>query len=201
MAGRTGYTALTNASPMAGPSQITGVYSFFDSLIGEERNTVALLPSSGNWVGRTIYVRADRTPRVWNGTGWESIGRLRSTDYATGATDGKTLNPGTEYNITFIGKTLPLGGDAMVTASVNIWNNGVNAAGNLSILLGTAIVHSRRWHTHSKASAQMVPSTIAADFVVPASSTGQAIQFLVSSDSSSAGGVELWDAEMKVSIL
>jgi len=201
MAGRTGYTALSNSSPMAGPTQINAVSSWFDTLVGEERATVAALPSSGNWVGRTIYVRADRSQRVWSGSGWEIVGRIRSTDYMIGATDGRVINPGTDFNLGFISKTLPLGGDALVTASVNIWNNGNNAAGQLSILLGTTIVRSRRWHTHAKATGQMTGYTVAADFAVPASSSGQAIQFVVASDSNSGAGVEVWDAEMKVSIL
>lgn len=63
MAGRTGYTAITNASAMLGPAQITGVYEHFDDLVGESVASAASLPSSGNWVGRTVL--AEDTGIQW----------------------------------------------------------------------------------------------------------------------------------------
>lgn len=54
MAGRTGYTPITNADPMLGPEQITEVYEHFDPLIGESRASAGALPTSGNWLGRII---------------------------------------------------------------------------------------------------------------------------------------------------
>lgn len=54
MAGRTGYTPITNASPMLGPDQVTDVYEHFDPLVGESRATAAGLPATGNWLGRQI---------------------------------------------------------------------------------------------------------------------------------------------------
>lgn len=55
MTGRTDYTEVTNGSPMLGPEQITAVYEHFDPLVGESVAAVASLPSSGNWVGRTVF--------------------------------------------------------------------------------------------------------------------------------------------------
>ena len=54
MAGRTGYTAVDNSSPMLGPDQITDVYKHYDALVGESRPTAADLPATGNWLGRQI---------------------------------------------------------------------------------------------------------------------------------------------------
>lgn len=73
MAGRTGYTAITNASAMQGPAQMTDIYKHFDALVGESRATVAELPITGNWAGRVIYCLDDKTLRLWDGAQWVVI--------------------------------------------------------------------------------------------------------------------------------
>jgi hypothetical protein len=83
MAGRTGYTPITNASPMQGPAQITKVYEWFDPLIGESRPTVSALPTTGNFLGRTIYVADQRTPYVWDGTTWQAFDSHTDARYRT----------------------------------------------------------------------------------------------------------------------
>lgn len=60
-----GYTELTNASAMSGPEQINAAERFVEDLIGETAATIASLPSSGNWLGRTIAVGGRL--HVWNG--------------------------------------------------------------------------------------------------------------------------------------
>lgn len=54
MAGKTGYTEVTNAMPPEGPDQINDVYEHFDALTGETVTTASNLPASGNWLNRTI---------------------------------------------------------------------------------------------------------------------------------------------------
>lgn len=56
MTGRTGYTEFDNGLPPEGPDQMNTIFEHFDPLIGESVATASALPSSGNWVGRTIHV-------------------------------------------------------------------------------------------------------------------------------------------------
>lgn len=70
MAGRTGYTPITNASAMLGPEQITAVYEHFDPLVDGSRLDATGLPSTGNWQGRTLFLEDTKTVVVWNGSAW-----------------------------------------------------------------------------------------------------------------------------------
>lgn len=70
MAGRTGYTPITNASAMLGPAQITAVYEHFDPLVDGSRLDATGLPSTGNWQGRTLFLEDTKTVAVWNGSAW-----------------------------------------------------------------------------------------------------------------------------------
>lgn len=70
MAGRTGYTPITNASAMLGPAQITAVYEHFDPLVDGSRLDSTGLPSTGNWQGRTLFLEDTKTVAVWNGSAW-----------------------------------------------------------------------------------------------------------------------------------
>lgn len=70
MAGRTGYTPITNASAMLGPDQITAVYEHFDPLVDGSRLDSTGLPSTGNWQGRTLFLEDTKTVVVWNGSAW-----------------------------------------------------------------------------------------------------------------------------------
>lgn len=73
MTGRTGYTAPTNDSPFTPPADITAVYEHFDPLVGSSVEAVTDLPSSGNWSGRTVFVSANGSIQVWNGTAWQVV--------------------------------------------------------------------------------------------------------------------------------
>mgnify|MGYP001205046780 CR=1 FL=1 len=70
MAGRTGYTPITNASAMLGPAQITAVYEHFDPLVDGSRLDATGLPSTGNWQGRTLFLEDTKTVVVWDGAAW-----------------------------------------------------------------------------------------------------------------------------------
>lgn len=70
MAGRTGYTPITNASAMLGPEQITAVYEHFDPLVDGSRLDATGLPSTGNWQGRTLFLEDTKTVVVWDGAAW-----------------------------------------------------------------------------------------------------------------------------------
>lgn len=70
MAGRTGYTPITNASAMLGPDQITAVYEHFDPLVDGSRLDATGLPSADNWQGRTLFLEDTKTVVVWNGAAW-----------------------------------------------------------------------------------------------------------------------------------
>jgi hypothetical protein len=49
---------------------MTDIYEHFDPLVGETRSTVAGLPGSGNWIGRTIYVQETKTVYVCTALPW-----------------------------------------------------------------------------------------------------------------------------------
>lgn len=78
MTGRTGYTAPTNSNAPDGPAQIAAVYAHFDARVDATLATVAELPASGNWTGRTIYVTEDRSSWVW-----DTIWRVRASKWIT----------------------------------------------------------------------------------------------------------------------
>jgi len=65
-----GFTQIANTDPPNGPSQINSAELFVENLIGEHVSTVSALPSTGNWVGRSIFVTALTEYRVWNGSAW-----------------------------------------------------------------------------------------------------------------------------------
>jgi hypothetical protein len=65
-----GFTQLAGTDAPNGPSQINAAELFVENLIGENVSTVSALPSSGNWVGRSIFVTGIGEFRVWNGSAW-----------------------------------------------------------------------------------------------------------------------------------
>jgi hypothetical protein len=65
-----GFTQIANSDAPNGPAQINGAELFVENLIGESVANVAALPSTGNWVGRSIFVVALAETRVWNGSTW-----------------------------------------------------------------------------------------------------------------------------------
>lgn len=93
MTGRTGYTGVANSDPMQGPAQIDDVYAWFDPLVGETEPTSASLPSTGNWIGRTIYVQDINTSRIWDGTEWAYEGLIAAvTTFGPGFTSNPAPN-------------------------------------------------------------------------------------------------------------
>jgi len=72
MAGKTGYTPISNGSPMEGPEQITDVYEHFDDLIDQVKANIAALPISGNWLGRRIIANDTKIVYRWNGAAWKA---------------------------------------------------------------------------------------------------------------------------------
>lgn len=83
-----GYTQIDNAGPMQGPQQINDAELFVENLIGENVTTVAALPASGNWPGRTISVGDPVTSiYVWATTGWVRTWSV-GTPYATASGRG-----------------------------------------------------------------------------------------------------------------
>lgn len=89
MAGKTGYTAISNGSAF-GFDQINGGFAHFDALIGETVATATSLPASGNWTGRTVFVQDVAGLSVWDGTKWvatrSDTGRVNVTSFGNGFT-------------------------------------------------------------------------------------------------------------------
>lgn len=83
MTGRTNYTEIANGSAMQGPAQITSVLEHFDPLIGETVTVPELLPLTGNWPGRTIYVQSTLCSYIWSGADWLRLaGKAGGTCFA-----------------------------------------------------------------------------------------------------------------------
>lgn len=80
-----GYTELTNASSMSGPEQINDAERFVEDLIGESKPTAANLPTSGNWIGRTITAADTGALYLWGASGWVRVWASGSTPYAMAA--------------------------------------------------------------------------------------------------------------------
>lgn len=51
-----GFTQVANTDPFATPSDINRAQLFLEDLVGDEASTASELPSSGNWVGRHVFV-------------------------------------------------------------------------------------------------------------------------------------------------
>lgn len=135
------------------------------------------------------------------GAAWRPHFRAQSVDYAIGVDSGAQVAAGASSSLCSISKTLPSGGWATVTASVAVpFLSGVNVAGSLSIRLGLTEIRRRRVHSHAKGFSSWSSPSVAADFLIPASASAQAISAWVSVDAGSGGSMEVWDAELKVAV-
>lgn len=164
MTGRTNYTGVSNGdAPNFGPD-ITDVYEHFDPLIGESVANVAALPASGNWVGRSIYVDADKSVRVLTAlpNTWMAVtapvysirtkNAAQSVATATWTTITFPLSEG-ESGITYSGGTftVPTAGIYYVSAQVGFAAVG-SPAGQRTIRLRTSSGLTRQ-------SPQMIPNS------------------------------------------
>lgn len=196
-----GYTQLANSAPFNGPAQINAAEAFVEGLVDATVATSGQLPTTGNWVGRTYYVSGDRSTWRYTGQGWAKLGRFQSVDYATGATTGAVLAPGGGEQHAGVVKTPNFGGDVFVSGSIHIWLPGGSAAGALSIRYGGTVLRSRRWHSHNKPTPQWLTVVVNADFSMSPTATASSINLYLSSDSTSGVSVEVWDAELKLTVI
>lgn len=72
-----GFTQILATEPPNGPDQINGAELFVENLIGESVDTVAHLPTSGSWIGRTV-IAEDTGVAYWNTDGLTGWVRLSS---------------------------------------------------------------------------------------------------------------------------
>lgn len=91
------------------------------NLIETSVANVASLPTSGNWVGRTILVTADNGQRVWTGSAWFPMGGLEVVAdvvaYGTGWSAADTL--GNKPRVRRIGNHCLLYGGARVASGAS----------------------------------------------------------------------------------
>jgi hypothetical protein len=59
-----GFTQVAGTDAPNGPDQINAAELFVENLIGESKPTASALPTSGNWVGRTVWVVDENNFRV-----------------------------------------------------------------------------------------------------------------------------------------
>lgn len=113
MTGYTNYTAPTNASTADFAEDLADVYAHFDPLVGEKVATDALLPASGNYVGRRIWVEDTARlkvcavlPSTWVDVGGPSNPRgrkghaIRTSSTSVNATGSTVDVPGLEVTFT-----------------------------------------------------------------------------------------------------
>jgi len=83
----TGWEDLTSASSFVPHSDINDSTHHAEDAFATTADAVADLPSSGNWVGRHVWVSSARTYYSWDGSSWvtagASITMLRSTTALT----------------------------------------------------------------------------------------------------------------------
>ncbi len=85
MADVTGGTPPTGASPFRPPEDYKAAYDHFGAPEMFSRPTVADLPSSGNWAGRTLTVADKGVVHVWNGS-WKPL--ISEAHQASGSAPG-----------------------------------------------------------------------------------------------------------------
>jgi hypothetical protein len=119
MTGRTGYTNPTNDNTFAPPADMTAVYEHFDPLIGETVATAADLPSSGNWVGRTITVVDTGFVYIWFSAGWKFMAGSAAADIATFSTGWTSMTGGHKARIRRQGNLVTLHGGILFGTNAN----------------------------------------------------------------------------------
>lgn len=97
MAGKTakGLPTVANTDAMIGPKQLTDLANGVDALLGETVATVGDLPFSDNWAARTIFVQADKSVRVWDGSAWRLMSTLGAQSLTSNVLYAATTNPAT----------------------------------------------------------------------------------------------------------
>lgn len=144
MTGRTGYTAVTNGDVPDFGTDITGVYEHFDDLVGESVADAASLPGSGNWTGRTIWVVADESHYVWNGTSWADQSVASSSLYAPLEPSGWEATGDIEVET--------VGGKKKTTISIilNRASSGVSVPSGSYLSVGAVIPTEARFATGNR---------------------------------------------------
>lgn len=119
MAGKTGYTGVSNGdAPDFGPD-ITDVYEHFDPLIGESAADASALPSSGNWAHREVMALDTKIVYRHDGSAWKAWD-----------------SPWISYSPTLTGVAIGTGGSALSTWVYKYVAGDVRIKGGL--ILGTS---------------------------------------------------------------
>jgi hypothetical protein len=140
MSGNTGYTAPTNDSTFAPPADIATVYTHFDPLIGETVATLADLPASGNWVGRTITVVDTLFVYVWSSTGWVFVAGSAAADIASFSTGWTSLTGGHKARVRRQGNLVTLHGGILFGTNANYNSMFTVPAGFAPATTGTQFI-------------------------------------------------------------
>lgn len=78
---------------------------------------VGNLPTSGNWYGRSVYVRSDKLMRVWNGSSWDYDGpKWTGVSYIAG-----TSSPGFGNDIAFLDTGVEVTLSGTIAKNSNWW--------------------------------------------------------------------------------
>ena len=136
------------------------------------------------------------------GSSWYRTGLGFWTTTGESLASGSTVAQGGVGTITTfsLGSSLaPSGGRLSVSGSIYLGQSIVsNFGGAIRFRRGATVITSRRWHTHGRALNAWVPFNF--DFYpTTAVTTSEVFTIDITNDSTSASGVEIWDAQWTAS--
>ena len=115
---------------------------------------------------------------------------------------GSVIFPGTAGSmVSFsVGSAIaPNGGCLSVAGSIFLAQNTVTSfAGMVQLRRGGTVTHVRRWHSHGRALNAWVPFNFNLYPTTPIT-TSETFTLEITNDSTSAGGIEIWDAQWDIS--
>jgi len=116
----TGWQDLTALSTFTPHSQINDAVHHAEDAFAQVADTVADLPASNNWPGRTVWVTSAGLDYTWNGSGWVASGPFkRQTNPAASANN--TIDPQSKFDL--VGNRLFV--SALITTTLTFGPNGL----------------------------------------------------------------------------
>jgi hypothetical protein len=94
-----------------------------------------------------------------------------------------------------LGAPVPAGSTISLYGDVEIYfPPASDYGGSISLRINGTTIHTRRWHSHGRASREIYPA-VKVEYIVPADlAINSVIELAVSNDPLSNGGIEIWYA-------
>jgi hypothetical protein len=196
-----GFTQIDASNPPNGPAQINGAELFVENLIGEHVATSSDLPSSGNWVGRHIWVDDDGFDYVCTAlpSAWVA---LSPATLAAFAVNPNMILSTTNTALTGFSKTVNnmRAVPVIIRATVQLNNSGSGADRDATLRIyedDTAIGTARRF-----AVPWLSPGSISmAVLTVPHTPTAGSHTYKVFGYASINSAVSVFDSDLTISLV